>query len=144
MQMLLLVAVACASPNNPCGQAHCGLPALLAPLPDSARPRDQAAYVFAVSGGCAAKYQLATLAAMGLLLRVSYELKRAERRHAVRIGGSEDAAAEPMDEPAAAVAASVPMSAEPAASAPASAAANAARGTSRLQSRIEPTFGRLS
>ncbi|MFX5747347.1 hypothetical protein ABTE19_20700, partial [Acinetobacter baumannii] len=80
-----------------------------------------------------------TCVAMGLLLRVSYELKRAERRQAVRIGGTEDAAAEPSDEPAAPVAASVPMSAEPVA-----AAANAARGTSRLQSRIEPTFGRLS
>ena len=65
-----------------------------------------------------------------------------ERRQAVRIGGAEDAAAEPMDKPAAAVDASVPMRAEPVA--PASAAASAARGTSRLQSRIEPTFGRLS
>ena len=83
-----------------------------------------------------------TCVAMGLLLRVSYELKRAERRQAVRIGGAEDAAAEPMDKPAAAVDASVPMRAEPVA--PASAAASAARGTSRLQSRIEPTFGRLS
>lgn len=83
---------------------------------------------------------LMTCVAMGLLLRVSYELKRAERRQAVRIGGGEDAAAEPMDEPAAPVAASVPMSAEPVAAA----APNAARGTSRLQSRVEPTFGRLS
>ncbi|WP_251275107.1 FtsW/RodA/SpoVE family cell cycle protein, partial [Enterobacter hormaechei] len=80
---------------------------------------------------------LMTCVAMGLLLRVSYELKRAERRQAVRIGGTEDAAAEPSDEPAAPVAASVPMSAEPVAAA----AANAARGTSRLQSRIEPSFG---
>ena len=39
---------------------------------------------------------LMTCVAMGLLLRVSYELKRAERRQAVRIGGAEDAAAEPM------------------------------------------------
>ncbi|WP_167509144.1 FtsW/RodA/SpoVE family cell cycle protein, partial [Corallococcus sicarius] len=76
---------------------------------------------------------LMTCVAMGLLLRVSYELKRAERRQAVRIGGAEDAAAEPMDKPAAAVDASVPMRAEPVA--PASAAASAARGTSRLQSR---------
>ena len=83
---------------------------------------------------------LMTCVAMGLLLRVSYELKRAERRQAVRIGGAEDVAAEPSDEPAAPVAASVPMSAEPVAAA----APNAARGTSRLQSRIEPTFGRLS
>jgi len=82
---------------------------------------------------------LMTCVAMGLLLRVSYELKRAERRQAVRIGGGEDAPVA-ADEPAAPVAASAPMRAEPvAAAAPA-----AARGTSRLQSRIEPTFGRLS
>ena len=81
-----------------------------------------------------------TCVAMGLLLRVSYELKRAERRQAVRIGGAEETAAEPMDAAATPVAASVPASAEPTAAA----AANAARGTSRLQSRIEPTFGRLS
>ncbi|MGE8260726.1 MAG: cell division protein FtsW, partial [Stenotrophomonas sp.] len=81
-----------------------------------------------------------TCVAMGLLLRVSYELKRAERRQAVRIGGGEDAVAAPVPEPAAPAAASAPMGAEPvAAAAPA-----AARGTSRLQSRIEPTFGRLS
>ena len=83
-----------------------------------------------------------TCVAMGLLLRVSYELKRAERRQAVRIGGAEDAAAEPVDAPAAPMATGVPLSAAPVAPAPA--AANAARGTSRLQSRIEPTFGRLS
>ncbi len=85
---------------------------------------------------------LMTCVAMGLLLRVSYELKRAERRQAVRIGGAEDAAAEPVGEPAVQVAASAPISAGAMAAAPAP--ANAARGTSRLQSRIEPTFGRLS
>ena len=83
---------------------------------------------------------LMTCVAMGLLLRVSYELKRAERRQAVRIGGAEETAAEPMEPAATPAAASVPVSAEPTAAA----AANAARGTSRLQSRIEPTFGRLS
>lgn len=84
---------------------------------------------------------LMTCVAMGLLLRVSYELKRAERRQAVRIGGGEEAAGAPVAEPAApAAATSAPKATEPgAAAAPA-----AARGTSRLQSRIEPTFGRLS
>lgn len=85
---------------------------------------------------------LMTCVAMGLLLRVSYELKRAERRQAVRIGGGDEAVADaPVDAPAAPAAASVPMSAEPVAAA---AGPAAARGTSRLQSRIEPTFGRLS
>ncbi|KAG1257233.1 hypothetical protein G6F68_009411 [Rhizopus microsporus] len=51
---------------------------------------------------------LMTCVAMGLLLRVSYELKRAERRQAVRIGGGEDAVAEPQDEPVAPAAAHPP------------------------------------
>ena len=54
-----------------------------------------------------------TCVAMGLLLRVSYELKRAERRQAVRIGGAEDAASEPVDAPAAPMATGVPLSAAP-------------------------------
>jgi cell division protein FtsW len=81
---------------------------------------------------------LMTCVAMGLLLRVSYELKRAERRQAVRIGGGDDAATAPAEEPSAPSAGSLPMGAD----APAG-AGPAVRGTSRLQSRVEPTFGRL-
>ena len=90
---------------------------------------------------------LMTCVAMGLLLRVSYELKRAERRQAVRIGAADEgvpvAAASAPAAPATPAAA--PSVANAAASTAAAAApAAAARGTSRLQSRIEPTFGRLS
>jgi cell division protein FtsW len=82
---------------------------------------------------------LMTCVAMGLLLRVSYELKRAERRQAVRMGAADDVAGPaPAEAPAAPVAKKVPMAAEPAA-----AESAAVRGTSRLQSRVEPTFGRL-
>ena len=82
---------------------------------------------------------LMTCVAMGLLLRVAYELKRAERRQAVRMGAADDVAGPAAAEPSAApVAKNVPMAAEPAAAEPA-----AVRGTSRLQSRVEPTFGRL-
>ncbi|MDT3501562.1 putative lipid II flippase FtsW [Stenotrophomonas maltophilia] len=80
---------------------------------------------------------LMTCVAMGLLLRVSYELKRAERRQAVRIGGGDDAATAPAEEPSAPSAGSLPMAAD------APGAGPAVRGTSRLQSRVEPTFGRL-
>ncbi|HIE5355039.1 TPA: putative lipid II flippase FtsW [Stenotrophomonas maltophilia] len=80
---------------------------------------------------------LMTCVAMGLLLRVSYELKRAERRQAVRIGGGDDAATAPAEEPSALSAGSLPMAAD------APGAGPAVRGTSRLQSRVEPTFGRL-
>lgn len=82
---------------------------------------------------------LMTCVAMGLLLRVSYELKRAERRQAVRMGAADEVAGPaPAEASAAPVAKNVPMAAEPAAADPA-----AVRGTSRLQSRVEPTFGRL-
>jgi len=82
---------------------------------------------------------LMTCVAMGLLLRVSYELKRAERRQAVRMGAADDAAGPAAAAPSAApVAKNVPMAAEPAAAEQAT-----VRGTSRLQSRVEPTFGRL-
>ncbi len=91
---------------------------------------------------------LMTCVAMGLLLRVSYELDRAERRQAVRMGAAEG------DEP---------MDAEPGRGASASSVAaamqdtkahdgsprdglprdSASRGTSRMQQRIEPTLGRM-
>jgi len=73
---------------------------------------------------------LGTCAALGLLLRISYELDRAERQVA-RLRGE-----------AAQMSAGVPQTAQPAATANASAIGNTARGTSRLRDRIEPTFGR--
>lgn len=73
---------------------------------------------------------LGTCAALGLLLRISYELDRAERQVA-RLRGE-----------AAQMSAGVPQTAQPAATANASAMGNTARGTSRLRDRIEPTFGR--
>lgn len=83
---------------------------------------------------------LMTCAAMGLLLRVSYEYNRAVRRQEVRedLEGAEldvvevrDAApAEPRMDTATAVAAAAQSS--------------AARGTSRMQQRVEPTFGRIA
>ncbi|WP_282295322.1 putative lipid II flippase FtsW [Stenotrophomonas sp. PS02289] len=87
---------------------------------------------------------LMTCVAMGLLLRVSYELERAERRQAVRMGaadGDEPAPAHTgpsASEVAAAVQGSVPPNAyrDPAPN-------SSARGTSRMQQRIEPTFGRM-
>ncbi|KAF1719325.1 putative lipid II flippase FtsW [Pseudoxanthomonas wuyuanensis] len=71
---------------------------------------------------------LMTCAAMGLLLRVSYELERTQRQVALR-GDLMQAAAAPETAPA-----------EAAAPAP----APAVRGTSRLRPRIEPTFERIA
>jgi cell division protein FtsW len=84
-----------------------------------------------------------TCVAMGLLLRVSYELDRAERRQAVRMHvaeGEEPIAAEPGRAPsasavAAAMQESAPRDGTPRDSSP--------RGTSRMQQRIEPTLGRM-
>ena len=69
---------------------------------------------------------LMTCAAMGLLLRVSYELNRAERQVALLRGE----AAPTSDMPAMAAT-------EPAPAAP-------MRGTSRLNARVEPTFERIA
>ncbi|WP_141455686.1 putative lipid II flippase FtsW [Pseudoxanthomonas sp. z9] len=80
---------------------------------------------------------LMTCAAMGLLLRVSYELDRAQRQVALRgeLQAGVDTAPPVSDSPAAA----------PAAPAPAATPAPAAvRGTSRLRQRIEPIFGRTA
>jgi cell division protein FtsW len=70
-----------------------------------------------------------TCVAMGLLLRVSYELDRAERQVALLRGEAAPTAEAP------APAAPVPVA--PAASAP-------KRGTSRLNPRVEPTFERIA
>lgn len=67
---------------------------------------------------------LMTCVAMGLLLRVSYELNRAERQVALLRGEAAPAAEMP---------------------APAAAATQApTRGTSRLNARVEPTFERIA
>ncbi len=73
---------------------------------------------------------LGTCAALGLLLRISYELDRAERQVA-RLRGE-----------AAQVSTGVPATAQPMVSMNGSAIGNTVRGTSRLRDRIEPTFGK--
>lgn len=75
---------------------------------------------------------LMTCAAMGLLLRVSYELSRAERQVAL-LGG--EAAPPPAD--------GRKPSPSPAPAAPVAAVAAPTGGSSRLTSRIEPTFERI-
>jgi len=73
---------------------------------------------------------LGTCAALGLLLRISYELDRAERQVA-RLRGE-----------AAQLSAGAPPTAQPVASVAPSAPGNAIRGTSRLRDRVEPSFVR--
>lgn len=73
---------------------------------------------------------LGTCAALGLLLRISYELDRAERQVARLRGEATQASA------------GVPSTTQPMASASTSALGNSVRGTSRLRDRVEPTFGR--
>ncbi|MEA9883699.1 putative lipid II flippase FtsW [Xanthomonas campestris pv. raphani] len=102
---------------------------------------------------------LMTCVAMGLLLRVSYEMDRAERlRSKLSPHGAAPApmapvepSAEPAPAPAPApapvrkpqreTAAASPAPVMPASVAPASAVL---RGTSRMQPRVEPTFGRIA
>ena len=91
---------------------------------------------------------LMTCAAMGLLLRVSYELERARRQMAHLRG---DAAADVPAAVAATPTRTSPQYPPVAAGAslgptavPALARASAARGTSRLQQRVEPTFGGMA
>jgi cell division protein FtsW len=67
-----------------------------------------------------------TCVAMGLLLRVSYELNRAERQVALLRGEA------------------APVAEAPATAAPAAAKQTPMRGTSRLNSRVEPTFERIA
>ena len=82
---------------------------------------------------------LMTCVAMGLLLRVSYELERTQRQVALRgeavQGGNESprASVDPR-----------PVSPAPASSAPVMSLSQTLRGTSRLQQRVEPTFERLA
>lgn len=69
---------------------------------------------------------LMTCVAMGLLLRVSYELNRAERQVALLRGEA------------------APAAEVPAPAAPVAATQAPTRGTSRLNSRVEPTFERIA
>lgn len=69
---------------------------------------------------------LMTCVAMGLLLRVSYELNRAERQVALLRGEA------------------APAAEAPAPAAPAAATQAPTRGTSRLNARVEPTFERIA
>jgi cell division protein FtsW len=80
---------------------------------------------------------LGTCAAIGLLLRVSYELDRAERQVARLRGETAQASAgvPPAAQP-------LPAQSSSAQKATPSAHAPAVRGTSRLRERMEPTFGR--
>lgn len=75
---------------------------------------------------------LMTCAAVGLLLRVSYELDRAQRQVA-RLRG-EGAAPPPTG--------GVPETTQPSPAMAAEASVPASRGTSRLRQRVEPTLGR--
>ena len=74
---------------------------------------------------------LMTCVAMGLLLRVSYELDRAERQVALLRGE-------------AAPAAEAPVVADPPAAREKAPIATPRRGTSRLNPRVEPTFERIA
>jgi cell division protein FtsW len=76
---------------------------------------------------------LMTCAALGLLLRVSYELDRAQRQVARLRGEAVPPPAGDKDP--------VPATAQPAPG-PVRAGGKSARGTSRLRPRIEPTLGR--
>jgi cell division protein FtsW len=80
---------------------------------------------------------LMTCVAIGLLLRVSYELERAQRQVALR-GEAMQATAEPNAE-------NETAKPSPNIAAPASTSApNTIRGTSRLRPRVEPTFERIA
>ena len=83
-----------------------------------------------------------TIAAMGLLLRISYELERARRQVALR----RDAFGGPAPSgPLVPVSGPRPVTvATPPAAAPVAGARPDPRGTSRQRPRIEPTFGRHS
>lgn len=85
---------------------------------------------------------LMTCVAMGLLLRVSYELDRAARQVALRGEAIAEVTA-PVDGATAPSYEGVPASATATAAA-AQVSAPAARGTSRLRQRIEPIFERMA
>ncbi|KRA51619.1 putative lipid II flippase FtsW [Pseudoxanthomonas sp. Root630] len=78
---------------------------------------------------------LMTCVAMGLLLRVSYELERTQRQVALR---GEALQTTPNGE------ARSPADAAPATPKPAPSLSETLRGTSRLRSRVEPTFERIA
>lgn len=82
---------------------------------------------------------LMTCVAMGLLLRVSYELERTQRQVALR-GETVQGVGEPPRAPAD----PRPATPAPAPSVPAMSLSQTLRGTSRLQQRVEPTFERLA
>ena len=79
---------------------------------------------------------LMTCAAMGLLLRVSYELDRARRQVARLRSSPESASANTPSAPASRAPSGNVSVLQP--------QTNAARGTSRLRERIEPTLGRIA
>lgn len=78
---------------------------------------------------------LMTCVAMGLLLRVSYELERTQRQVALR---GEALQTTPNGETR------TPADAAPATPKPAPSLSETLRGTSRLRSRVEPTFERIA
>lgn len=78
---------------------------------------------------------LMTCMALGLLLRVSYELERTQRQVALR-GETLQAPSEPPP--------SEPQARPPATTVSSTGIAGNLRGTSRLQPRVEPTFERLA
>ncbi|CAN4278213.1 putative lipid II flippase FtsW [Pseudoxanthomonas sp. LjRoot125] len=78
---------------------------------------------------------LMTCVAMGLLLRVSYELERTQRQVALR---GEALQTTPSAE------SRTPADAAPATPKPAPSLSETLRGTSRLRSRVEPTFERIA
>jgi cell division protein FtsW len=84
---------------------------------------------------------LMTCAALGLLLRVSYELDRAERQVARLRGEGAAPAPEPSPPREKSARGKAPATAQPA---PTNANPAAARGTSRLRQRVEPTMGRIA
>jgi cell division protein FtsW len=78
-----------------------------------------------------------TCAALGLLLRVSYELDRAQRQVA-RVRN--DNVSPTPNEPNTSSPVATPLGSRK----PSPAVVSSARGTSRLQQRVEPTLGRIA
>ena len=89
---------------------------------------------------------LMTCVAMGLLLRVSYELERTQRQVALRGEALQTTPSGESRAPAdgASPQARSPADAAPASPKPAPSLSETLRGTSRLRSRVEPTFERIA
>jgi cell division protein FtsW len=89
---------------------------------------------------------LGTCAALGLLLRISYELDRAERQVARLRGEAAQVPAQVSSQASSPASArtdtGAPQTAQPLPSTSASVLGSTPRGTSRLRDRIEPSFGR--